>query len=77
MAHRVKCYYCGKTFDRDKLPYVQVSAKRYAHQECSLTEEEKRNKEEQDKYLKMATDKNMFELPLIIKDNNLITLQEI
>ena len=50
MAHRVKCYYCGKTFDRDKLPYVQVSAKRYAHQECSLTEEEKRNKEEQDKY---------------------------
>ena len=50
MAHRVKCYYCGKTFDRDKLPYVQVSAKRYAHQECSLTEEEKSNKEEQDKY---------------------------
>ena len=45
----IKCYYCGKTFDRDKLPYVQVSAKRYAHQECSLTEEEKRNKEEQDK----------------------------
>ena len=35
------------------------------------------SKEEQDKYLKMATDKNMFELPLIIKDNNLITLQEI
>ena len=50
MAHRVKCYYCGKTFDRDKLPYVQVSTKRYAHQECSLTEEEKRSKEEQDKY---------------------------
>ena len=35
------------------------------------------SKEEQDKYLKMATEKQMFELRLIIKDNNLITLQEI
>ena len=49
MAHRVKCYYCGKTFDRDKLPFIQISAKRYAHQECSLTEDEKKNKEEEDK----------------------------
>ena len=49
MAHRVKCYYCGKALDRDKLPFIQISAKRYAHQECSLTEDEKKNKEEQDK----------------------------
>lgn len=47
--HKVKCIYCGVTFDRDKLPFIQVSQRRYAHQECSLTEEQKKNKEEQDK----------------------------
>lgn len=49
MAHIVTCVYCKQRFDRDKFPYVQVSARRYAHQECSLTEEQKLNKEEQDK----------------------------
>ena len=47
--HKVKCIYCGVTFDRDKLPFVQVSQRRYAHQECSLTEDQKKDKEEQDK----------------------------
>ena len=49
MAHIVTCVYCKQRFDRDKFPYVQVSARRYAHQECSLTEEQKISKEEQDK----------------------------
>lgn len=49
MAHIVTCVYCKQRFDRDKSPYVQVSARRYAHQECSLTEEQKISKEEQDK----------------------------
>lgn len=35
MAHRVKCYYCGKTFDRDKEPFVLVSTRRYAHKDCA------------------------------------------
>ena len=47
--HKVKCIYCGVIFDRDKLPFIQVSQRRYAHQECSLTEEQKKSKEEQDK----------------------------
>lgn len=47
--HKVKCIYCGVTFDRDKLPFIQISQRRYAHQECSLTEEQKKSKEEQDK----------------------------
>lgn len=34
MAHIVKCYYCGKEFDRDKEPFIQVRARRYAHKEC-------------------------------------------
>ena len=49
MAHKVKCIYCGKTFDRDKIPYIQVSPRRYAHKECSMSEDEKLKKEEQDK----------------------------
>ena len=49
MAHIVTCVYCKKRFDRDKLPFVQVSQRRYAHQECSLTEDQKKDKEEQDK----------------------------
>lgn len=49
MAHKVKCIYCGKTFDRDKIPYIQVSSRRYAHKECSMSEDEKLKKEEQDK----------------------------
>lgn len=46
--HKVKCLYCGKTFDRDKYPCIQVG-RRYAHEECSLTADEKKTQEEQDK----------------------------
>ena len=34
MAHKVKCYYCGKTFDRDKEPFIQINSRRYAHTSC-------------------------------------------
>ena len=49
MSHIVTCVYCKKKFDRDKYPFIQISQRRYAHQECSLTEDQKKNKEEQDK----------------------------
>jgi hypothetical protein len=42
--HRVKCYYCGATFDRDQEAYAQVNSRRYAHASCALRECEK-NKE--------------------------------
>ena len=48
MAHFVKCLYCEKKFDRDKTPFIQVG-RRYAHQECSLSAEEKKTQEEKDK----------------------------
>ena len=39
MAHYVKCYYCGKQFDRDKEPCVQIpNIRRYAHKSCQLEE---------------------------------------
>ena len=34
MAHNVKCVICNKTFDRDKIQAVKVSARRYAHHSC-------------------------------------------
>ena len=49
MAHIVTCVYCKKKFDRDKIPFVQVSAKRYAHKECSEVENQRLFKEEADK----------------------------
>lgn len=38
MAHKVKCFYCGHTFDRDKEPFMQIpeKARRYAHKDCFL-----------------------------------------
>lgn len=35
------------------------------------------SQEEQNKYTKMATDNNQLSMPLIIKDNKLITLQDL
>ena len=34
MAHMVKCLICGKTFDRDKEPWVKPRTNRYAHKTC-------------------------------------------
>jgi len=49
MAHIVTCVYCKKKFDRDKLPFVQVSQRRYAHKECAESETQRLFKEEADK----------------------------
>lgn len=58
MAHKVKCFYCGHTFDRDKEPAVPIEGKRrYAHKACyeksiKLLEEEKQNREDLENYIK-------------------------
>ncbi len=49
MAHIVTCVYCKKKFDRDKIPFVQISQRRYAHKECSEQENQRLFKEEADK----------------------------
>lgn len=38
MAHKVKCFYCGHVFDRDKEPFMAIpeKARRYAHEKCYL-----------------------------------------
>lgn len=35
MAHPVKCFLCGKTFDRDKIPFKKINERRYAHIDCT------------------------------------------
>jgi hypothetical protein len=51
IAHLVKCFYCGLSFDRDKHPFKQVSGKRYAHEACAKLAEDTAQKEEKDKQL--------------------------
>lgn len=48
MAHPVKCLYCSETFDRDKVEFTQVSARRYAHKHCAEEREKGKSKEEKD-----------------------------
>ena len=35
MAHIVKCFFCDKQFDADKVEFVKVNARRYAHKTCA------------------------------------------
>ena len=47
--HIVKCYYCGKSFDRDKEEFVKVNSRRYAHKNCSEEKEQVQSQEDKDK----------------------------
>ena len=48
MAHKCKCIYCKAEFDRDKFPYVQITARRYAHKECAEKNSVQKTQSEQD-----------------------------
>lgn len=47
--HKVTCIYCKKQFDRDIVPYSQVSQRRYAHKECAIKEYNRKQQEDIDK----------------------------
>lgn len=47
--HKVKCKYCGVVFDRDKVPFKQISERRYAHLTCALAAENEKTQAEKDK----------------------------
>ena len=47
--HIVKCAICGKQFDANAEPYVKVNSRRYAHEYCALSADEKKTKEQKDK----------------------------
>ena len=46
--HKCKCVYCQNTFDRDKLPFVQISERRYAHKECADKFQSQKTQDEKD-----------------------------
>lgn len=49
MAHSVKCPYCGKSFDRDKITdFVQINSRRYAHTACYAEHLAQMSQEEKD-----------------------------
>ena len=49
MAHKVKCYYCGIKFDRDKLKECcQVNSKRWAHTACHERAQAEKNQNQKD-----------------------------
>ena len=54
MAAYVKCYYCGKTFDREKTACVSIPGKRrYAHIECEANgDKETKELQELESYIK-------------------------
>ena len=56
IIHKVKCKYCGKIFDRDKVPFKQISAQRYAHYECAVAAENSKKQEDRDKLIKELSD---------------------
>ena len=47
--HKVKCFYCGQIFDRDKEEAVSVGVRRYAHVHCAKTGEKVQTQEEKDR----------------------------
>ena len=65
IAHKVKCYYCGQTFDRDKVPHVQVTTKRYAHTACAMTDDQKKKQEEADKIALNEYIMKLFNIPYV------------
>lgn len=47
MAHYVKCFYCGKRFDRDNEPFIKINQRRYAHANCGQSDENNQLLQEQ------------------------------
>ena len=57
MAKLAKCVYCNIQFDREKEPFEQVSARRYAHKACfdkveSSKSQAEKDYEELERYIK-------------------------
>lgn len=65
MAHYVICPYCGVKFNRDKEPYVAVSARRYAHPQCAEEHEKNKTQEERDLEALEKYIMNLFDEPYI------------
>lgn len=63
MAHKVKCIYCGLTFDRDKEPYAEVGARRYAHKACFDRNERNKSQAEKDYEALVNYIQKLYDIP--------------
>lgn len=64
MAHYVKCMYCNKSFDRDKVPFKQIN-RRYAHFECWIRHESNKSQDDKDKDALEEYIKKLFNEPYV------------
>lgn len=61
MAHPVKCFYCGSTFDRDREPFIAIpNKKRYAHERCYNVATQADKQVQQDKEVLESYIKKLF-----------------
>lgn len=60
MAHIVTCVYCKQKFDRDRLPFSQISERRFAHIVCAQRAKAEQDKTEKDKEILYEYIKQLF-----------------
>ena len=65
MAHIVTCIYCNERFDRDKINFIQVSNRRYAHEKCYQQQAHTVCQEEKDYNDLLQYIQRLFKLPHI------------
>ena len=65
MAHDVICLYCNMKFDRDKIPFVKINDRRYAHVECHEIAESKKPQEVKDYEALERYIKKLFDMPVL------------
>lgn len=65
MSADVICPYCGLKFNRNKVPFVPVGARRYAHQECHLLAESRKSQETKDYEALTNYIKELFHEPVL------------
>lgn len=62
MAHIVKCVFCGKQFDRDKIEFVQMGSRRYAHRQCNADDIAQEDKVQEDRERLVEYLKKLFDV---------------
>lgn len=76
MAHRVKCVNCGLVFDRDKVQFVPVGSRRYAHADCSEYIADNEDLEALEKYIQTALKVDYIDGRIRLQINNYRDVQK-
>lgn len=52
--HMVMCRICGERFDRDKIEFVKISSRKYAHKSCFVENELEQKQEQQERQSRLS-----------------------